>query len=168
VKNILYSSLNMSIYGYGSEYVGGIAYPKVQRQFLYAEPEKWAKAAIYNAAIVKQNPWVNYLKQNGVYKQIGQILREARQGYKSVNPAKRAKTLKTQLNRVQKIYNLVNADYPDHPELRQEYDYKIPYEEAKGRALARLIKQANRLGKELGVEVKLGEPSVPVKPEYYQ
>jgi hypothetical protein len=156
------------MYGYGSEYVGGIAYPKVQRQYLYAEPEKWAKAAIYNAAIVKQNPWVEYIKKNNVYKQIGKLLRDARQGYKPVNPAKRAKTLKTQLNRVYKIYDLVNAEYPNNPELRQEYDYKIPYEEAKGRALARLIKQANRLGKELGVQVKLAEPSVPIKPEYFE
>jgi hypothetical protein len=48
----------MSVYGYGN-FVGGHVYPKIKRTYEYAEPEKWAKAAIYNAAIVKENPWVN-------------------------------------------------------------------------------------------------------------
>jgi uncharacterized protein YbjQ (UPF0145 family) len=54
---------------------------------------------------------------------------------------------------------LVNPEYPD---LRKEYYFKTPYEQAKAKALARLIKQANKLGKELGVQVQLSQPTVPI------
>jgi uncharacterized protein YggE len=58
--------------------------------------------------------------------------------------------------------------YPEHPELRQEYYFKTPYDEAKGRALKRLINQANKLAKELGVQVELSKPTVNIPEEYLQ
>jgi hypothetical protein len=153
----------MSVYGYGTDFIGGVGYPKVQRQMVYAEPEKWAKAAIYNAAVVKENPWVKHLRENGVYDEIRNILNKTKATYKPVNPVKRTKNLTRELNRVKKIYALVN---PEYPEVRQEYYFKTPYDEAKAAALARLIKQANRLAKELDVQVQLPKPTVNIPEDY--
>jgi hypothetical protein len=83
----------MSVYGYGADFVGGVGYPKVQSQMVHAEPEKWAKTAIYNAAIVDENPWVKHLRESHVYDQIKELLRKARATYKPVNPANRKKNL---------------------------------------------------------------------------
>jgi hypothetical protein len=139
--------LNMSVYGYGTDFVGGVGYPKVQRQYVYAEPEKWNRAAIYNAAIVEENPWVKHLRDSGVYDEIKKLLAAARATYHPVNPANRRKNLQRQLNRTQKIYEMVNQEYP---EVRQEYYFKTPYVKAKGKALKRLYNQINKLASELG------------------
>jgi hypothetical protein len=103
--------LNVSLYGYGTDFVGGVAYPKVERQIVYKDPEKRNRATIYNAAIVEENPWVKHLRDSGVYKEMKKLLAEARATYHPVNPANRKKNLMRQLNRTQKIYEMVNQDY---------------------------------------------------------
>jgi hypothetical protein len=155
----------MSLYGYGTNFIGGAEYPKVKRGIVYDQPEKWAKAAIINADAVQENPWVKHLRESGVYKQVKNLLRQARATYQPVNPANKRKNLQRQLNRIQKIYELFN---PEYPEIKQEYYFKTPYEKAKAAAFGRLIKQANKLGQELGVKVELSKPTVPIPPEMLQ
>jgi hypothetical protein len=63
VKIIFYIGLNMSVYGYGNVYGMGYRYPRRARKAVIAEPEKWARAAIYNRGVVAENPWVRHLKK---------------------------------------------------------------------------------------------------------
>jgi hypothetical protein len=48
----------MIVYGYRFE-GSGYRYPRRQRKAVIANPEAWARAAIYNKGAVADNPWFN-------------------------------------------------------------------------------------------------------------
>jgi hypothetical protein len=88
VKIIFYLGLNMSVYGYGTEYGMGYRYPKRARKAVIADPEAWVRAAIYNKGVVAENPWVANLRKNKVYDKIRAILQEAKELYVPKDPEK--------------------------------------------------------------------------------
>jgi hypothetical protein len=138
----------MSLYGYGFEGMG-YRYPKRARKAVIADPEKWARAAIYNKGVVAENPWVQHLKQKGVYDQISALLREAKKDYVPKNPEKRKIALNRELQNIQDEYLAIAADYP---KLKEQYPYKaISYDAAKKALLDKLITRANAIANELGV-----------------
>jgi hypothetical protein len=82
-------------YGYGMEGYGleGLGYRRPRRertvQTFYKDPkvrEKYFKHAVFNKAIVTKNPWVDFLRKRGVYKQISDLLRSAREDYRKEHP----------------------------------------------------------------------------------
>jgi hypothetical protein len=113
----------MSVYGYGYRY------PKRARKAVIANPEAWARAAIYNKGVVAENPWVQHLRQKGVYDQIRAILQEAKKDYVPKNPEKRKANLMRELNNLQDEYLAIAGDYP---RLKEHYPYKaVSYDAAK-------------------------------------
>jgi hypothetical protein len=138
----------MSLYGYGFEGMG-YRYPRRARKAVIADPEKWARAAIYNKGVVAENSWVQHLKQKGVYDQIRTILQEAKKDYVPKNPEKRKVALNRELQNIQDEYLAIAADYP---KLKEQYPYKaISYDAAKKALLDKLIARANAIANELGV-----------------
>jgi hypothetical protein len=130
-------------------YGEGYRYPKRARKAVIADPEKWARAAIYNKGVVAENPWVQHLKQKGVYDQISALLREAKKDYVPKNPEKRKIALNRELQNLQDEYLAIAADYP---KLKEQYPYKaISYDAAKKALLDKLITRANAIANELGV-----------------
>jgi hypothetical protein len=144
VKNILYLCLNMSLYGYGYRY------PRRARKAVIADPEKWARAAIYNKGVVAENPWVQHLRKKGVYDEISRLLQEAKKDYVPKNPEKRKIALNRELQNLQDEYLAIAADYP---KLKEQYPYKtMTYDAAKKAYLDKLINRANTIANELGIE----------------
>jgi hypothetical protein len=71
----------MAKYGYGYRY------PRVPRRVeaLYSDPEykyKWARAAIMNKAVAARSPWLKFLRENGYFDQIRDLLRRAAAQYR--------------------------------------------------------------------------------------
>jgi hypothetical protein len=139
----------MSVYGY--EDVGmGYRYSRRARKAVIANPEAWARAAIYNKGVMNENPWVKHVKQKGVYQQISALLQEARKDYILLDPEKRKKILMRELENLRDEYVAIDENYP---ELKQEYKYKLRYDEAKKATLDRLMRRANAIANELGIQV---------------
>jgi hypothetical protein len=139
----------MCIYGYGNEGMG-YRYPRRARKAVIADPEKWARAAIYNKGVVAENPWVAHLKKKGVYDQIRAILQEAKKDYVPRNPEKRKANLMRELDNIQDEYLAIAADYP---KLKERYPYKaVSYDAAKKALLDKLVARANAIANELGVK----------------
>jgi hypothetical protein len=63
----------MSVYGYGYE-GAGYRYPRRARRAYIADPKGWTRVTVFNAAVAKTNPWVNFLREKGYYKDISKIL----------------------------------------------------------------------------------------------
>jgi hypothetical protein len=74
----------MSVYGYRFQGVG-YRCPRRARIAYISDPKKWTRAALFNATIAKTNPWVNFLRENGYYKHISELLQDARDYY-FINP----------------------------------------------------------------------------------
>jgi hypothetical protein len=139
----------MSVYGY-DDLGMGYRYPRRARKAVIADPEKWARAAIYNKGVVEENPWVQHLKQKGVYDQIRAILQEAKKDYVPKNPEKKKTNLMRELNNLQDEYYAISGDYP---KLKEQYPYKaVSYDAAKKALLDKLISRANAIANELGVK----------------
>jgi hypothetical protein len=139
----------MSVYGYGTEYGMGYRYPRRARKAVIAEPEKWARAAIYNKGVVADNPWVQHLKQKGVYDQIRALLQEAKKDYVPKNPEKRKASLMRELENLQDEYNTLAVDYP---KLRENYRYKtLSYDDARHNAIAKILNRMTAIKRELAI-----------------
>jgi hypothetical protein len=73
------------MYGYGYRY------PRAPRITYYDDPEyrfKWARAAIGNRAAAAKSPWLAYLREQGVFKDIGDLLRQKAEEYRLVHGVK--------------------------------------------------------------------------------
>jgi hypothetical protein len=69
----------MSMYGYGYRY------PRARRtikDYLVEYPEDYAKAALFNKGVAASNPWVKFLRSQGYYKKISDLLKEAAEKYR--------------------------------------------------------------------------------------
>jgi hypothetical protein len=152
----------MSLYGYGNMYGMGYRYPKRRRKVsveTYIGDEKdqqaWAKAAIFNKAIAEQNPWVQHLRATKTYDKIRAALLEARKTYVPKEPEKRKKALARRMTHIGQEVEVIGKPYPD---LQKEYTYTMPYNEAKLRAIDKLVREANLLSLQYGLPLPQGIP----------
>jgi hypothetical protein len=99
-----------NMYGYGLEGYGmygqGYRYPRRRRKLTvetYYPPEaqpQLIRAAVFNRALASTNPWVQHLKDKGVYNEIRKLLQAARATYKPKESEKRTKQLERQLTKL--------------------------------------------------------------------
>jgi hypothetical protein len=154
----------MSLYGYGNLYGMGYRYPKRRRKVsveTYIGDDKdqqaWAKAAIFNKAIAEENPWVQHLRKTKTYDKIRKALLDARKTYTPKDPEKRKKAITRRMTHIGQEVEVIGKPYPD---LEKEYSYTMPYNEAKLRAMDKLIREANLLHIQYGIELPKGIPKM--------
>jgi hypothetical protein len=170
-KNFSQFSKNIEMYGYGYDegqglygtglFGTGYRYPKVRRQVtvesLYGSPdymEKWARAALMNKALAKQNPWIAHLKATGAFDQIRNVLQQARATYKPKDISKLAKTASRRAKKLNILKNYLASGnigavqsayeakkYADFAGTKQEIINRINEELAKLEALEKLALQ---------------------------
>jgi hypothetical protein len=163
VKNILYLCLNMSLYGYGYEGMG-YRYPKRRRRVSVEtyigddkDQEAWAKAAIFNKAIADQNPWIRHLRESGTYAKIRKLLLDAKATYNPKDPEKRSKAMARRMTHIGQELEVLNKDFPT---LLKEYNYTTPYGMARAKAMDKLVREANLLGLQYGIDLPKGVPQL--------
>jgi hypothetical protein len=161
MKNILYLSINMSLYGYGYRFPRRKRQIELMKTFIAPnDREAWARAAIFNRASVSNNPWVRFLEDRGYYKQIGDILRTAKEEYRS-NPyyykepdeatkLKQAKALENRKKHLQEEIELLRAYQANPGKLLDEYRTKkfannVAYADAVLDEIQKLQNELNRL-----------------------
>jgi chromosome segregation ATPase len=131
----------MSVYGYGDVFMG-YRYPKRARRAYIVDPEAWTRAAVFNAALAKTNPWVTFLRDRRYYKDISKILQAARDEYYS-NPAnlrdpeRKIALLENELEKLKEEQKVINDN---NAELVTQYRYakKLPFNDAAATALDKL------------------------------
>jgi hypothetical protein len=132
----------MSIYGYGYRYPRRKRKVSVETYIGDKEDQQaWAKAAVFNKAIAEQNPWVQHLRKTKTYD--------------PVNPEKRKKALARRMTHIGQEVEVIDKDYPD---LQKDYTYTIPYNDAKQKAVNKLVKEANMLHLQNGIDFPKGIP----------
>jgi hypothetical protein len=93
------------MYGYGYRY------PRAPRITYYDDPEyrfKWARAAIGNRAAAAKSPWLAYLREQGVFKDIGDLLRQKAEQYRALHGVKPS-TRKGAKRRITKLQRAIAA-----------------------------------------------------------
>jgi len=129
----------------GGLYSGaGYRYPKTIRSIVVEYPQEFAKAAIYNKAIAEENPWVNFLRQRGVYEEIGALLREARDEYRKTHPES-DKTRKSKQSRIRRLEGIKSAIEQYKDALKEGYTYKVPYDQVVAAEISKLQNEIDRL-----------------------
>jgi hypothetical protein len=163
VKNILYLSLNMSLYGYGFEGMG-YRYPKRRRRVSVEtyigddkDQEAWAKAAIFNKAIADENPWIKHLRETGTYAKIRKLLLDAKASYVPKDPEKRSKAMARRMTHIGQELEVLNKDFP---KLQKAYKYTTPYGMARSKVMNKLVREANLLNLQYGIELPKGVPQL--------
>jgi hypothetical protein len=96
------------MYGYGYRY------PRVPRRVeaLYADPEyrfKWTRAAIGNRAVAAKSPWIQHLKQSGVFNTIRDLLRKEALEYRRKQGGVKESTKKGARQRIVKLQRAIEA-----------------------------------------------------------
>jgi hypothetical protein len=142
VKNILYLCLNMSLYGYGYRYPRRGRTAEVTTFIKDEDREPWARAAIFNRAIASRNPWIRYLEDHGVYDEISNLLRKAREGYRAERgpgdeetKQKKAKAIQRRIKQLQEEVDILKSYQANPGKLLQAYKTKkfandVPYDQA--------------------------------------
>jgi hypothetical protein len=104
-----------NMYGYGLEGYG-YRYPRRRRKLTvetFYSPEVQPdviRAAVYNRAIARNNPWIQHLRKTDFYTKVRQLLQEARATYKPKDPAKRRKLLNQELTKLQAQLNILQQE----------------------------------------------------------
>jgi hypothetical protein len=105
------------MYGYGLEGYG-YRYPRRKRELTVSTyyPEKakpeLIRAAVFNRAIAAKNPWIQHLKEKGVYKRIQEELQKARESYvPKAKTDKQKRALATQLTRLQAQLQILKDEH---------------------------------------------------------
>jgi uncharacterized small protein (DUF1192 family) len=96
----------MTIYGYGYRY------PRAPRITYYDDPNyrfKWARAAIGNRAAAAKSPWLAFLKREGVFKDIGNLLRQKAEEYRIAQGSFKPSTKKGARQRITKLQRAIAA-----------------------------------------------------------
>jgi hypothetical protein len=116
IKHELLLENPKKMYGYGLEGYG-YRYPRRRRMMgveSYYYPgelqNEFIKAAVFNRAIASKNPWIQHLKDTGVYDKIREELQKAKQSYKTKDPSKRAQTLARELKKLQTELNILQKE----------------------------------------------------------
>jgi uncharacterized small protein (DUF1192 family) len=153
------------MYGYGLEGYGmygqGYRYPRRKRRLTVETyyPEKVypdvIRAATFNRALAKKNPWIEHLEKSHFYENARNLLQEARKTYKPKDPAKRAKVLSRELTKLQAQLNLLEKEKVAKSlenEYRKRYGEKftdLPYEKVLDDKIARLQNEIARIQQSL-------------------
>jgi hypothetical protein len=152
VKNILYLSINMSLYGYGELYGSGYRYPRRRREvktkFDDKGLEKYARASIYNIGAARVNPWIAHLRKEKVYEKISKLLQDARKTYvpHPKDPERAKKARERELEMLEEEYGALRRDLKDLvPTYTSKYGSTLSFENAKIAAEAKLRKRATDL-----------------------
>jgi hypothetical protein len=95
------------MYGYGYRY------PRVPRKIetLYEDPKyrtKWVRAAIGNRSVAAKSPWIQHLKQSGVFDTIRDLLRKEAIAYRQRQGVKES-TKKGAERRIVKLQRAIDA-----------------------------------------------------------
>jgi DNA repair exonuclease SbcCD ATPase subunit len=156
------------MYGYGN--VGmGYRYPRRSRKaYIGADNAKaWTKAAIFNTAVANNNPWVNFLRNNGYYQKISNLLQEARSKYYVDIPASREnldrkiETLERQLESLKEEQGVINQNYADlEPLYNQKYNKYLktyPYAKAYKDTISKLDRDIANIEGRINLLRKLKE-----------
>ncbi|MCS7318277.1 MAG: hypothetical protein NZZ41_08245, partial [Candidatus Dojkabacteria bacterium] len=99
----------MAFYGYGYHY------PRARRKTTveYGDDywQDWARAAILNRRVSKNNDWINFLKSQGVYDTIRNELRKASELYRAQKGISvgRKKSLEKELEKLRRAKEKVGA-----------------------------------------------------------
>jgi hypothetical protein len=132
----------MSLYGYGYRYPRRGRKAEVESYIKPTEREAWAKAAIFNRASASRNPWIRYLEDHGVYDQISELLRKAREGYNAKRTSddpetreRKKKALYRRIKHLQEEIALLRDYQANSGNLLAIYQTKkfakdVPYQEA--------------------------------------
>jgi hypothetical protein len=147
----------MSLYGYGELYGSDYRYPRRKRQvktFLDDEAKKrYAKAAIYNIGSARVNPWIAFLRSEGVYDEIRELLNDARKTYvpQPKDPERAKKARERELEMLEEEYSALRGDINDLiPTYTSKYGKTLSFEDARLAAEAKLRKRATDLMKSTG------------------
>jgi hypothetical protein len=112
------SSRKQSMYGYGLEGYG-YRYPRRRRKLTVetyypesVQPEL-VRAAVFNRAIAARNPWIQHLKNIGVYDEIRKLLRAAKQSYNPKDPTKRQRVLEREVTKLRAELNILLKEAED-------------------------------------------------------
>jgi chaperonin cofactor prefoldin len=126
-----------NMYGYGLEGYGmygqGYRYPRRKRRLTvesYFSPEvqpQLIRAAVFNRAIAKKNPWLTFLHDKDYFNRIRTILKEAAAEYRKTNPVtqKQRKNLERQSTRLQAELNILQNELQNKT-LGQEFGEDYP------------------------------------------
>jgi hypothetical protein len=148
-----------NMYGYGLEGYGmygqGYRYPKRQRQLTvktYFSPEmqpQLIRAAVFNRAIAKKNPWLQFLEKEKVFQQIRDLLKQKAAEYRAQKPLTDTgrKALKQRATRLQAELDILQNELQNKrlgEEFKEEYP-GINYEELIQGKMQRLQNELNRI-----------------------
>jgi hypothetical protein len=123
-----YRSENM--YGYGLEGYG-YRYPRRRRKLTvqtYYPDElqpQLIRAAVFNRAVARQNPWIKHLHDTGVYDQIRALLQNARKSYNIQNPEKRKKSVEQHLTKLEAQLQILKSK-AQAQQLAPEFSRRYP------------------------------------------
>jgi hypothetical protein len=140
----------MSMYGYGYRY------PRAKRIVEIQYPEEYARAAVFNKAAARANPWIKFLKSRGKFQQVGQLLREAAEEYHaspeykaSLTADKEEKLAHARESRIRRLEARKRALEAAKESLRAKYPSKyagaVSYDEAYEAALEDILKELRRI-----------------------
>jgi Lon protease-like protein len=140
----------MSLYGYGYRY------PRRSRKAYIGEKQAqaWTKAAVFNTALSRANPWVEFLKEKGVYDDIREKFRQARIEYFKKHPYKdlpvverKIDLLKKQLDTLKEESDVITRNAPDLADLyaSTRVASKVSYDKAVDETKARLRNEIDRI-----------------------
>jgi hypothetical protein len=126
-----------NMYGYGLEGYGmygqGYRYPRRRRKLTvetYYTPEsqpELIRAAVFNRAIAKKNPWLQFLEKENVFGQIRDLLKQKAAKYRAKNPVteKTRKVLQRQHTKLQAELNILQNEL-QNKRLAQEFTSNYP------------------------------------------
>jgi hypothetical protein len=148
-----------NMYGYGLEGYGmygqGYRYPRRQRQLTvqtYFSPKaqpQLIRAAVFNRAIAKSNPWLQFLHENKYFEQIRNILKDAAAKYRKTHPVteKQRKNLERQSTRLQAELNILQNELQNRAlgEEFKEYYPGVNYEDLIKGKINKLQSELNRI-----------------------
>jgi hypothetical protein len=152
-----------NMYGYGLEGYGmygqGYRYPRRQRQLTvktYFSPEmqpQLIRAAVFNRAIAKKNPWLQFLEKENVFGQIRDLLKQKAAQYRAQKPIteKDKKALEWQFTRLQAELNILQNELQKkslRDEFRKEYP-GVDYDQTIQGKINKLQSELNRINKYL-------------------
>jgi hypothetical protein len=148
------------MYGYGLEGYG-YRYPKRKRRLTVETyyPESLhpqvIKAAAFNRALAKKNPWIEHLEKSHFYENVRKLLQEARKSYKPKDPEKRARTLARELTKLQAQLNILQKEKAAkslEPLYKKKYGEKfedLTYEDVLDEKIVRLQNEIARIQQSL-------------------
>jgi peptidoglycan hydrolase CwlO-like protein len=110
---------------------------------------------VFNRAIAKKNPWIEHLEKSGFYKNVRDLLQQAKATYKPKDPQKRTQSLARQLTKLQAEMEILQNEAKARsmaPEFTQTMGKKyrdVTYDDVLKDKIARLQNEIDRIQKSL-------------------